>query len=420
MNQRETNNLEYKVDISNTFLKTVAAFANYGEGKIIFGVDDNGNCVGLDKLEDKALIIENKVNDKIDPLPDYRIDLDEENMLINLIVKEGIHKPYYYKNKAYKRADSSTVEIDRLELNRLILENSNKNFEELIAINQDLSFKYLERELKDKLNIKELSLDILKTLNLYSDKLGYNKAAEILSDKNDYQMIDLARFGETIDIFISRERLGEISLIQAFKDALKIFRENYTYEIVEGFTRNKVEKIPEKAFREALANGIIHRTWDINASVRVSMFDNRIEITSPGGLPVGISKEEYLNGQISILRNPILANIFFRLKIIEQFGTGIMRINQAYKNSIVKPDYNIFENSIELILPVYTESVSFLKEDEELIYRVLRNNGEMTRADIEEKSNFSKSKTIRLLNKLIDDNIIEKVGRSVDTRYRLL
>ena len=70
---------------------------------------------------------------------------------------------------------------------------------------------------------------------------------------------------------------------------------------------------------------LIHRLWDVNASIKVSMLEDRIEISSPGGLPAGISEEEYLNGQVSILRNPIIGNVFFRLKYIEKFGTGIMR-----------------------------------------------------------------------------------------------
>lgn len=420
MKERETNNLEYKLDITNTFLKTITAFANYGGGQVIFGLDDDGKIVGLDNLNEKALNIENKVNDNISPLPDYNLEIDVEKKIIRLLVREGIHKPYYYRGKTYKRADSSTVEVDRVELNRLILQGSNKNFEDLKAFNQDLSFRYLEEELKEKLNIKELNLDILKTLGLYSDEDGYNRAGEILSDKNSYEMIDLARFGDTIDIFISRDRLGQVSLVEAFNKALKIFRDNYTYEIIEGASRKRLERIPEKAFREALANGIVHRNWDVNSSVRVAMLEDKIEIISPGGLPLGISKEEYLNGQISLLRNPILAGVFFRLNIIEQFGTGIMRINQAYKDSLVKPVYNIFENSIRVTLPIYTESINFLGRDEELVFNILKDKGKVSRAEVEELSGFSKDKSIRLLNKLIDENLIEKVGRSVDTKYKIL
>ena len=101
-------------------------------------------------------------------------------------------------------------------------------------------------------------------------------------------------------------------------------------------------KVPEKAFREAIANALIHRMWDIPASIKVSMYADRIEISSPGGLPAGISEEEYMNGQISILRNPIIGNVFFRLKYIEKFGTGIMRINHAYEERTDKTIVSVF------------------------------------------------------------------------------
>ena len=97
-----------------------------------------------------------------------------------------------------------------------------------------------------------------------------------------------------------------------------MFRKYYQYEKIEGAERKCIDKIPEKAFREAIANALIHRMWDIPASIKVSMYADRIEISSPGGLPAGISEEEYLNGQISILRNPIIGNVFFRLKYIEK------------------------------------------------------------------------------------------------------
>lgn len=101
------------------------------------------------------------------------------------------------------------------------------------------------------------------------------------------------------------------------------------------------------------------------------MYADRIEISSPGGLPAGISEEEYLNGQISILRNPIIGNVFFRLKYIEKFGTGIMRINHAYRNALIKPSYQCFSNSIKVILPVIRENYD-LSEAEQILVSILK------------------------------------------------
>jgi Predicted transcriptional regulator containing an HTH domain and an uncharacterized domain shared with the mammalian protein Schlafen len=150
-----------------------------------------------------------------------------------------------------------------------------------------------------------------------------------------------------------------------------MFRKYYQYEKIEGAERKCIDKIPEKAFREAIANALIHRMWDIPASIKVSMYADRIEISSPGGLPAGISEEEYLNGQISILRNPIIGNVFFRLKYIEKFGTGIMRINHAYRNALIKPSYQCFSNSIKVILPVIRENYD-LSEAEQILVSILK------------------------------------------------
>lgn len=281
---REKNDLEFKIDVSNTFLKTVSAYANYGNGTIIFGVDDHGNIVGINNIQDTCLVIENKINDSLDPLPKYSIDIDTKRKTITLTVYEGIHKPYFYKNKAYRRSDSSTVEVDRLELNRLTLEGLNQNYEDLHAFNQNLDFKYLEKKLIETLNIKGINKDILKTLDLYSDSDGYNRAAELLADKNKYPGIDIVVFGETIDEIRDRQTFEGVSLIAQYDDALDLYKKYYQYDLIEGSVRKQFEKIPEKAFREAVINAIVHRVWDINAHVKISMHPDRIEISSPGSL----------------------------------------------------------------------------------------------------------------------------------------
>ncbi len=416
---REKNDLEFKIDVSNTFLKTVSAYANYGTGIIIFGVDDRGNVVGINNIQDTCLVIENKINDSLDPLPKYYIDIDTKRKTITLTVYEGIHKPYFYKNKAYRRSDSSTVEVERLELNRLTLEGLNQNYEDLHAFNQNLDFKYLEEKLVETLNIKGINKDILKTLDLYSDTDGYNRAAELLADNNKYPGIDIVVFGETIDEIRDRQTFEGVSLIAQYDDALDLYKKYYQYDLIEGSARKRFEKIPEKAFREAVINAIVHRVWDINAHVKISMHPDRIEISSPGSLLTGISMEEYLNGQVSMFRNPKMGSVFFRIRYIEKFGTGISRIKNAYSESLLKPEFKFFENSISVVLPLVKITLNDLDEDEAIILDVLKGKN-LTRIHIEQMTKFSKDKSIRLLNKLIEKNIIMKNGQGRGTRYQML
>ena len=172
---KESRNLEFKEMIqSNTFLKTVSAFANYGTGRIVFGIDDDGLVKGIKNAIDFCLSIENKMNDNMNPVPLYDLNINADST-ITLTVYESDFKPYLYKGKVYKRHDTSTIEVDRLELNRLILEGSHQSYEELVSQKQDLTFQCLEKALKDKLAIQELNEDILKTLDLYTKNHQYNK-----------------------------------------------------------------------------------------------------------------------------------------------------------------------------------------------------------------------------------------------------
>lgn len=110
---RETKNLEFKEKLTNTFLKTVSAFANYGSGKIKFGIKDDGSIVGIKNPVEFCLNVENKINDSIKPNPDYNLEIDPKTNVVTLTVKQGINPPYLYKSKAYKRNDSASIEIDR-------------------------------------------------------------------------------------------------------------------------------------------------------------------------------------------------------------------------------------------------------------------------------------------------------------------
>ena len=415
---RENKRLEYKENMeSGTFLKTISAYANYGGGKIIFGIADDGTVKGISKPEEACLNLENKINDSIKPVPEYSIEIGEDSTII-LSVCEGPYKPYLYKGKAYKRYDSAATEVDRLEYGRLILEGQNQSYEERPSSMQELTFDRLEEELKESLGITSLNEDILKTLELYSEKRGFNNAAALLADRNQFPGIDMIRFGSSIDEIMDRATFEHMSVLAQLSSCIEMFQTYYQYEKIEGVERKQIDKIPEKAFREAIANAFVHRAWDVRASIKISMFEDRIEIGSPGGLPAGIGREEYLNGQISVLRNPILGNVFFRLKYIEKFGTGIMRINRSYSNALEKPSYQIFENSIQVVLPVIASDEKLSEKDKKIL-DIIRDKGTVSRSEIEKLAGIGKDSTIRSLNLLLKKHIIEKTGAGRGVKYHI-
>ena len=415
---RETRILEFKETITNTFLKTVSAFSNYDGGEILFGVDDDGNIKGLSDVKQACLDIENKINDSISPQPNYTLEIQNNEQTIKLSVKSGLQKPYLYKSKAYKRNDTATIEVDTLEFSRLVLEGNNIRFEELPCKDQELSFEILQSNLKEKIQIETFNKDTLKTLNLYDDANGFNNAAGLLADKNHFPGIDIVKFGENISIIQKRITFENTSVLGIYEKALSVFRDYYQYEVIQGADRKMVEKIPEAAFREAIANALIHRVWDVDLQIRVSMFDDRIEVVSPGGLPSGITEDEYLSGKLSVLRNRNLANVFYRLGFVEIFGTGITRIKQIYSEASVKPSFEVSENAIQIVLPIYEENAN-LTEDEKVVYKLLSKNMLKSMSEIAPYISFGKSKTTKLLKDMEQKGVIAIEGKGKGTKYRI-
>ena len=413
---RETRTREFKERITNTFLKTVSAFSNYDGGEIFFGIDDNGNITGVSDVKQACLDIENKINDSITPQPDYKLELQNNDKTIKLTVKSGLQKPYLYKSKAYKRNDTATIEVDTLELSRLILEGKNISFEELPCEDQELTFDILCQKLKESIQIDTFNQDTLKTLNLYNSTIGYNNAAGILADKNHFPGIDMVKFGENISVIHKRATFDNRSVLAVYEKALEVFKDYYQYEEIEGANRKKIERIPEAAFREAIANALIHRAWDVESQIRVLMFDNRIEIISPGGLPSGITEDEYLSGKLSVLRNRNLANVFYRLGFVEIFGTGITRIKQLYEEGLRRPDFEVSENTIKMVLPVLEKNLN-LTEDERKIYVILSKTMLKSISEIAPYVPFGKSKTTQLLKEMNKKGVVKIEGRGRGTKY---
>ena len=413
---RETRTLEFKETITNTFLKTVSAFSNYDGGSILFGIDDNGNVKGLPDINQACLDIENKINDSISPQPNYTLEVQNNNQTIKLTVKSGILKPYLYKSKAYKRNDTATIEVDTLEFSRLILEGKNIRFEELPCKDQELSFEILYSKLKESVQIETFNRDTLKTLNLYDNVNGYNNAGGLLADRNHFPGIDMVKFGESISIIQKRVTFENISILDVYEKAIAVFRDYYEYEVIQEADRKKIEKIPEAAFREAIANSLIHRVWDVESQIRVLMFDDRIEVVSPGGLPSGITVNEYLAGKLSALRNRNLANVFYRVGFVEIFGTGIIRIKQLYEESLAKPEFEVSENAIKVVLPIFENNFN-LSEDEKAIYKVLSKTMLKSISEIAPYVPFGKSKTTQLLKSMGQKGVVVVEGKGRSTKY---
>lgn len=413
----ETKDLELKAEFTNSFLKTVCAFANYSDGQIVFGISDSGEIVGINDLDSTCQRIENSIADNITPIPDYEVNINSNEKTITLLVKKGANTPYLYKAKSYIRKGVSTREVDHIELLRLILAGQNDSFDAQISRQHNLFFSILEKSLQKKVGIKKLTQDILLTLRLLNSDNLYTYAAELLADKNNYPGIDMVKFGANVNIFADRATYEHCSILAQYESALNKFKQYYTYEEIVGSERIRKELIPIEAFRESIANALVHRAWDINASIEVSMYSDRIEIISPGSLPTGLSKDDFLYKQISILRNPIIADVFLKLRLIEKFGTGIFRIKESYIGSSVQPRFVIADNFVTIILPVLKVKSQDLSKSAcmllDLIGDSIISSGELVQA-----SNLGKTQVIKLLNQLVKQGYVQRIGQGRATKYK--
>ncbi len=240
---RESRYIEYKEVVSKTFLKVVSAFANYNDGKIIFGIRDDGSVQGLPDPYKASIDIENAINDSLSPVPDYEITVNTNNNTVILIVHRGSEPPYFYHGKAYRRSDTASVPVDTVELKRLVLRGTNRDYEELPAENQELTFSIFEKELKETLQIDAFDRNIQKTLGLYVPSTGYTIAAELLADENHYRGIDIIRFGETEDQIMDREKFENASIVAEYNSAIQVYKKYYQYEEIKGVKRNTVEMV---------------------------------------------------------------------------------------------------------------------------------------------------------------------------------
>ncbi len=291
-------------------------------------------------------------------------------------------------------------------------------FLELSCQENDLVFHELTAKLIEKLDLSAVSEDVLRTLGFFTKDKKYNNAAALFADKNHFYGIDMARFGSSINEIMDRETITGSSILKQYDEAVNMIKRYYQYEEISGIERKIVELIPENAYREAIANALIHRDWSMNAHIRIAMFSDRVEIKSPGSLPKGLTAEEYENGEISCLRNPILGNIFYRLKYIEMFGTGVTRIKHAYANARIKPKFMITEHVISVVLPVISNKYH-VTDDEDKIIKILEHGVPLSSSNIAKDLGYTKSKTLRILDTLNEKGYIKVLGNGRGTKYSL-
>ncbi len=432
----ETKILEFKREYSKTILKTICAYANFHDGRIVIGINDSGKIVGVDNIDELKLSIENSINDSIIPSPYYEFDIDILDGMSVLIIKvfRGNYTPYMFQGKSYMRRDTATIQTDAITTQNLILYGRNLEYGDLTSKEQELSFSYIEFLLKKQYQVQLLTDDMMKTLGLLKGD-EYNNTAALLSDENPIgtSVIQLVAFTNSgVSRIKDRKELKNMSVLKQYEACMSFYDKHINIgEIIEGPYSRTVEDVPLIAYREAIANMIVHRDYSLNIDARVEFFTDRIEIISPGGLPLGMLNDEFKNGVLSNPRNRTLTDIFLRLKIIERLATGIRRIKEQYLHQKSKPNFKVSQNAVIVVLPYVQEVLGNshklidemeirLNGVESVVHKLIKDNPMIKRIDIQKNIGLEKTQTVEILKKLRLDGWIIKSGNGPATGYKIL
>lgn len=428
---QESETIELKRELNKNIKKEIVAFANTKGGTIYIGIDDDGSIVGLkdakEDVESLACIIHDGIINDLTAYCAIEIITKEEKDIIVVHITSAPNKPYYIAEKGlkpsgvYLRIGTSSINATDEIIRKMISDNVNISYETEVSNNQQLTFKYAY-EIFEKNNI-DFNQNKYKSLKLISDD-KYNNLALLLSDQNPFTIKCAIFDGFDKTIFKDRKEFTGSCLKQINEtfDYLNLI--NHINSKFDGLIRIDKKDYPDYSLREALLNSVLHRSYYFSGSILLSVFDDRIEINSIGGLLGSLTLNDIYNG-VSESRNPNLAELFHRLNYVENYGTGIGRIMKEYFDDENKPVIELSENVFKIILPnrnyVKMQIINDVNlSNEEIIINYLKNNKKINREIAEKILKLSKSGARKVINKMIENNEIKSIGTGRNTYYVLI
>lgn len=374
MKIEESDKIEFKEEMTKTMNKEIVSFLNSHGGKIYIGIKNDGTVVGVpeEKRDSYDLQLAGIVSDGIKPSARDFVSFyyDKRNVLV-IEIKEGNKKPYYLSDKGpkpsgvYLRYGRSSRPADDSEILTMIKESSGYIWEKEVSPIQNLHFKKLQIMADDK-NLA-FSERKMKTLGIKDKKGKYTNLGLLVSDENPIQ-VKFAVYDDRMNFKIKKEFKGSIVVIT---DQLLTFSETFNVtsaSIIPGIAqRIETKSFPGSSLREGILNCICHADYSIPSNIKVEFFKDRVKLTNPGGI-YHASLEDILDGT-QTFRNPGLVNILAKLDFIENYGTGLVRIREAYEYENRKPSFNVTDGYFKLSLPDlnYEKNNSFLEHAQENI-----------------------------------------------------
>lgn len=345
MQNTETNRIENKEQLNEDFEQEVIAFLNYKEGGIIYvGINKNGQVVGVENTDLTQLQIKDRIKNNIQPstlgLFDVTVETIDNKEVIKIIISSGTEKPYYLRKKGrtpegcYIRIGSSKERMTERMIEEMFVRRIKNSLKEIESPRQDLTFRQLKIHYEG--NGMILNDNFARNLNLLTDEGKYNYNAYLLADENNISIKLVKYLGTSKMELIENQEYGYCCLITATQRILdRLTAENTVYAKIEYNGRKEVEMIDSKALKEAVINAMVHSDYTLTTTPIIELYSDRIEITSGGGLPQGLSQEEFLEG-VTAPRNKELIRVFKDVDLIENIGSGVLRILDAYDKSCFK------------------------------------------------------------------------------------
>ena len=423
----ETETVELKEIYTSDLKKEIIAFANTNGGIIYIGVQDSGEIIGVDNADFVMQQISNSLRDSIRPdvsmFTNIELIQEDNKFFIKLTISQGTKKPYYLSDKGlkptgvYVRSGTTAAPASEDAIRMMIKMTDGDSFETNRSLIQELTFNKLEEELKRRdLEFTEVQM---KNLGILSPDNIYTNMGLLVSDQCRHS-IKFAIFQGTDKLVFKDRKEFTGSLFNQLTDAYKtIDFYNGTKATFHDLLRTDERDYPEDAVREALLNAIVHRDYAFSGSTFINLFSDRLEIISLGGLVSGLSLEAAMLGA-SQPRNEKLASLFYRMKLIEAYGTGISKIISCYKGLSVQPKFENVEGAFKVTLPnIHAQEKNIEEEKYAQILRLFEKKQEITRNDIEKALGVGTTHAINILKEMQEKEIISKVGNGRMTKYVL-
>lgn len=421
----ESEIVELKEIYTSDLKKEIVAFANTNGGTVYIGVKNSGEIIGLDDADFVMQQISNSLRDSIRPDISMftNIELLQEGNIffIKLNVSRGTKKPYYLSDKGlkptgvYVRSGTTSVPASEDAIRMMIKMTDGDSFEANRSLVQELTFNRLNEELKKRgLEFTEVQM---KNLGILSSDYIYTNMGLLVSDQCKHSIKFAIFQGTDKLVFKDRKELTG-SLFAQLTDAYKtIDFYNGTKATFHDLLRTDERDYPEDAVREALLNAIIHRDYSFSGSTFINLYSNSLEIISLGGLVSGLSLEAAMLG-VSQPRNEKLAGLFYSMKLIEAYGTGISKIISCYKGLPVQPKFENVEGAFRVVLPnIHAQELSAENEKYLPILGLFESKKEITRSDVENALGIGTTYAINMLKEMQEKEFITKVGSGRQTRY---